>query len=377
MSVPPPSAESLQHRAEIAKLLSPLRRVLPRVPFWKLAAHRIPTLWTLYRGLLRHAAHENIRYRIRSLFRENRRTTSGRAAKEQLEQGHKWLDILKRAHAGDTRLKAILDRYDRMIAFKREEEKWRTCIHQVFKEEASTRSRTIFKGSFIRQTFYNRLLPRLVPQPESIGGMIRSRRKARERRIEKQEELYRWLDDLMGEAEFERNLCVHEKGSQRMEFVGDALYEWVQPLEDKLIITEDALSRDLERFRAPYPLKLLLAAKEARQRKVANKTRQKEREARGLYFPSTLKRMRRGPPTHICEKMTPEQRRLYQIAQGPAEGGYTAAVKLRLGMKLRNPNLWKLEGGREEDQAILETMESEISSENEQRQRNAGGELEV
>jgi len=75
--------------------------------------------------------------------------------------------------------------------------------------------------------------------------------------------------------------------------------------------------------------------------------------------------------------MTPEQRRLYQIAQGPAEGGYTAAVKLRLGMKLRNPNLWELESGREEDWTMLETMENEISSENERRQRSAGGELGV
>lgn len=75
--------------------------------------------------------------------------------------------------------------------------------------------------------------------------------------------------------------------------------------------------------------------------------------------------------------MTPEQRRLYQIAQGPAEGGYTAAVKLRLGMKLRNPNLWELESGREEDRTMLETMENEISSENERRQRSAGGELGV
>ena len=46
-------------------------------------------------------------------------------------------------------------------------------------------------------------------------------------------------------------------------------------------------------------------------------------------------------------------------------------------MKLRNPNLWKLEGGQEEDQALFETMESEISSENERRQRGAGGELEM
>ena len=61
MYIPLPSTESLQHRAEIAKRLSSLRHVLPRVPFWKLAAHRIPTLWTLYRGLLRHVQHDNVR----------------------------------------------------------------------------------------------------------------------------------------------------------------------------------------------------------------------------------------------------------------------------------------------------------------------------
>ena len=56
-----PSTESLQHWAEIAKRLLSLRHVLPRVPLWKLAAHRIPTLWTLYRGLLRHVQHHNVR----------------------------------------------------------------------------------------------------------------------------------------------------------------------------------------------------------------------------------------------------------------------------------------------------------------------------
>jgi hypothetical protein len=61
LSVPPPTASSLAHRAEIARLISPLRRVRPKVPFYDLAAHRIPTLWTLYRGLLRHAERENVR----------------------------------------------------------------------------------------------------------------------------------------------------------------------------------------------------------------------------------------------------------------------------------------------------------------------------
>lgn len=47
------SAASLQHRAHLAKEFSAVRRVRPRVPFNRLAAHRIPTRWGLYRDLLR------------------------------------------------------------------------------------------------------------------------------------------------------------------------------------------------------------------------------------------------------------------------------------------------------------------------------------
>jgi hypothetical protein len=56
-----PTPESLAHRARIARLISPLKRVRPRVPFYDLAAHRIPTLWSLYRGLLKEAPGANVR----------------------------------------------------------------------------------------------------------------------------------------------------------------------------------------------------------------------------------------------------------------------------------------------------------------------------
>lgn len=56
-----PSHDSLTFRANLARLVSPLRRVRPRVPFYQLAAHRIPTLWTLYRGLLRKAPTDDVR----------------------------------------------------------------------------------------------------------------------------------------------------------------------------------------------------------------------------------------------------------------------------------------------------------------------------
>ena len=58
-------SESIQlQRAELSKAFSSLRRTRPRVPFWLLAAHRIPTLWTLYRGIQREAPSEEVCYII-------------------------------------------------------------------------------------------------------------------------------------------------------------------------------------------------------------------------------------------------------------------------------------------------------------------------
>lgn len=370
-----PSATSLEHRAQIAKLVSPLRRVTPRVPFWKLAAHRVPTLWTLYRGLLRHAERENVRDRVRVLFRENRHTTSLVQATKQLRQGHKWLDAFRSARAGNANMQAVLDRYDRILAVRREEELWKERLHRVFREEASVRTRRIHKGSFIRQSLYNKLLPRIIPQPEHIGGMIRRRRKARERRLGVKSELRGWMDDLKRECRFELTAVGRAHHGREGEYYGNALGEWLQPLQDKLKITDDALLRDIKRFQEPYSPEMLDAARRARQRKVANKTREKEREARGLYSQSTIKRMQQGPPAHVLAKMTPEQRKLYRIALGPSEGGYAAAVKLKLGVKLRKPNLWKLEGGRAENLAMLELKENEIMAENERRQRKDANEI--
>lgn len=47
-------------RAKLAELVSPLRRVRSKTPFFELAAHRIPTLWSLYRGLLRNSPTEDV-----------------------------------------------------------------------------------------------------------------------------------------------------------------------------------------------------------------------------------------------------------------------------------------------------------------------------
>jgi hypothetical protein len=95
-------------REKLAELVSPLRRIRSKSPFFELAAHRIPTLWSLYRGLLRNSptddvfiicifstysylyhSYSQISFRIRALFRINRHSTGTEATRKFLTQGYK------------------------------------------------------------------------------------------------------------------------------------------------------------------------------------------------------------------------------------------------------------------------------------------------
>lgn len=78
--------------------------------------------------------------------------------------------------------------------------------------EAKLRKRPIFKGSFIRPSLDNKLLPRLFPQPDHITGMICSRRIARERRGEQRGILKSWAFDLRYEGLFEYALLKSVRG---------------------------------------------------------------------------------------------------------------------------------------------------------------------
>jgi hypothetical protein len=123
------TSSSLAFRAQLSKLVSPLRVIRPRVPFYKLPAHTIPTLWYLYRGLLRYAPTSNISFRMKTIFKRNKFLTSPAKTAEQLRRGYKWLDLFRRASDGEARPREILARYDRLIQIRRDKEYWRHLFY--------------------------------------------------------------------------------------------------------------------------------------------------------------------------------------------------------------------------------------------------------
>lgn len=80
---------------------------------------------------------------------------------------------------------------------------------------------------------------------------------------------------------------------------------------------------------------LLEMAKQARREKIANKTREKERERRGEVLNKTRARMRQGLPAHLISIRGQEGVRKDRIIKSPSEGGYAGMVKRRAGMRIR------------------------------------------
>ncbi|KAF8071824.1 hypothetical protein FPV67DRAFT_1412243 [Lyophyllum atratum] len=367
-----PSQESLAFRANLARLISPLRRVRPRVPFCQLAAHRLPTLWSLYRGLLREAPTDEIKHRVRMLFRRNHHLTGTDATKKNLVKGYKFLDAFKRANAGDEKQQAILQRYSQALATKSDKEYWKHLARNELAWRIKLANRPIMTGGFLRPTHANRPLPRLKPQPWAITSMIHKRRMARERQALRLLDLRESINDLKLEAEFETGVAKLA-GSDKtfMPVFASHIKEWMEPLEEQRNSIHQTFPRGIQRRDAPYPPEMLEAIMAARREKIANKTRERERERRGEVLRRTILRQNKGPPAHVLAMMTPERRKMDKIARSVSEVGYVAQVKRKLGFKLRNPDAWKAELGAPEDKDRLDRLSQEIREENERRRREA------
>ncbi|KAJ7067837.1 hypothetical protein C8F01DRAFT_1049494 [Mycena amicta] len=362
---------SVAFRANLAELVSPLRRVRPRVPFFQLAAHRAPTL-ALYRNLLRNAADANIRWRVRALFREHRHATGTEKTTRQLLKGYKWLEAFKQAREGDEKQQAILARYSRLIAAKLDKEHWKDLVRAEVAWQDRLKSRPILTGGIMKGTYFNPPLPRMKPQPTAISMMIQTRMRVRERRWARREQLLESLQTLAEEEKFEEGLLDMGEDFEPV-FSAEAAKLWRFPIHQAVDHLNVLNARDIQRAETPISAELSRIILAARREKVANKTRERERERRGAIVKDTLKRKRQQPPPHLLSHMTPEERHKDRVARGVGEVGYVGMIKRRMGFKLRDggkglarENSLDLDGER---LAQLKEMEKEYRAEQARRRR--------
>ncbi|KAG7097191.1 hypothetical protein E1B28_004563 [Marasmius oreades] len=340
-----PAPESLAFRANLARLVSPLRRIRPTVPFWRLAAHRIPTLH-LYRDLLRTAPTDHIHWRVRNIFRRNHHLTAIETTKRELTKGYKWLGIFQSAASGDPKWQAVLERYDRMVESKIEKEHWRDLIDKELEWQHRLKNRPILTGGILHATPVNPPIPRMKPQPMEISRIMVKRMKQREKRFAKLNTLSEYRDMARREREFEEGLIGKHVDGDKAVWGGKAFKDWAVQLSESSKTIYADLTRQTEKFLAPYPPELLEQVAEARRNKIENKTREHERERRGEILKSTFRRQRRGLPAHLLSRLTKDQvEQELIVRRSVAEVGYIGQLKQKKGWKLRTP---KDEGKSEE-----------------------------
>jgi hypothetical protein len=244
----------------------------------------------------------------------------------------------------------------------------------------------------MRPSLFNPPLPRMKPQPLSLTMIIAKRRRVGERRLEKIEVLKGLLEDLRIERVFEDGVAKLVQGQYHFDrlytrensdewskfhillslssFVDNVHFSPARPLHQTLSDIYKGLAKAQARVKMPYPPEMLARIKEARRQKIANKTRELERERRGEVLRRTIRRRNKGPPAPVLTLMSEREKHLDKISRSSvSEVGYVGLVKRKLGFKLRDPELWKAEGGWEEDKARVDAMMRDIEKENERRRR--------
>ncbi|OCF55635.1 hypothetical protein L486_07120 [Kwoniella mangroviensis CBS 10435] len=184
-------------------------------PFFRDPGHTIPTKWSLYRPLLRSTFSSDLlstRREIRTRWRETQGLVSVPRVRSFIAEYHDLLTYLNSddiSHKEEIRLledklKAKHDKLDLDLETAQE-------AKQLQEEERRAR-KSKMTGSFHRPTLFNPPLPRLKPQPTSIGSMIHNRLRARERRMERRRLYAGLLTDMKLEVGFWKSINPLESG---------------------------------------------------------------------------------------------------------------------------------------------------------------------
>ncbi|KIK70424.1 hypothetical protein GYMLUDRAFT_148386 [Collybiopsis luxurians FD-317 M1] len=379
-NVPSPSAQSLNFRRKLAALVSPLKRVRPKIPFSRLAAHRIPTLWGLYRGLLRTAPTDNIHLCVRMWFKESCHNTGTKRTIRDLRKGYKWLETFKLAQSGNVRTQAIIQRYDRILQVRAEKQRWKELVLNEVEWQRRLKNRPILTGGFVHPTYYNPPLPRMKPQPMAISRIIAARIKQRGRRFARMERLTEMRDMVRREQMLEQALVKETNGDFEPVFEGKQ--DWNALLLKSANDIYNSVLATTARNLRPFPQKLLDQVHEARKNKIANKTRERERERRGEILSITRKRWKKNLTPHLLATLSEQKKKEELVVQrSAAEVGYVGLLKKRKGWKLkeRKPKIegkqWSVEDaewiGPEEREAATKALLA-VQAENERKMIDEG-----
>ncbi|ELU40943.1 hypothetical protein AG1IA_05038 [Rhizoctonia solani AG-1 IA] len=395
-----PSSSSLALRASIAQSLSGLRNTSPKVPFWELAAHRVPALWTLYRGLLRAAPGENVSCWVsspipsRHLIHPRLDTMAPLETRHALAMGHRWLEYMHQAQAGDTRKQRVLARFERTFGEMKNRVKWKD----------------IYRRGFMRPTLFHKLVPRMARQPIHLSMMIRRRRLARARRLEEQRRLMEWKLDIAREREFEARLIDWGYMSQDQGIW--QTNEWFLPISKRIALIQEAYTQDKRRALHIYPPHIVAQVKQARTRRIQRKTELNEKLARGewvtrwkrvavrkmgmsrasrrlrglrdpvhphrdILYARVMRRVDVNPragaaPPHILQGMDAKERKMDQAIRGRSPGGYVTQLRREKGWKRGlEPGQGQEDERSGEAEARLKKLEDAIEAENGMRRRVA------
>ncbi|KAG8951688.1 hypothetical protein FRC04_005709 [Tulasnella sp. 424] len=293
----------------------------------------MPTLWTLYRGLLQASPTLEVQWRVGAVFRKFRHLTSPQATRVQLLTGYKWLGVFTSAKHGDQYWASVLDRYSKLLGAKRKKELTDAALYDEMEWQEKLRNRPILTGGILRPSKSNKPLPRMKPQPIHVSMMIRRRRDARQRRLDRSEGYKEWKDYLSDERDFEERLFKQSKGSPPdVEFRDPS---WVKNADAHIASVMDSVRREEEMSRMKISPELWAIVKQARREKIANKTREKERERRGELTNHAKKRMRQGLPAHLISTRGKTGVDRDKWIKDPSEGGYAGKIKKASGMKLK------------------------------------------
>lgn len=98
---------------------------------------------------------------------------------------------------------------------------------------------------------------------------------------------------------------------------------------------------DQERATTIYSPEMIARIKAARTAKIANKTRERQRELRGEVTKRSIKRLQQRPPPHILQKMTEEEKFGDRVMREVSLGGYSGRIKAQAKDKDRSMKVHK------------------------------------